>query len=52
LSRKELIELERQFNGDVLIEYVMIDDGTGHNNYKELRNSKKNYPEKVKLIKL
>jgi glycosyltransferase involved in cell wall biosynthesis len=52
ITTKELIENERHFGDDVIFEYVMIDDGSEDNTYDELRNFKKSYPEKIKLIKL
>lgn len=52
VTTKELIENERHFGEDVVFEYVMIDDGSKDNTYQELRNFKKSYPEKVKLVKL
>jgi dolichol-phosphate mannosyltransferase len=40
------------FNSDVEFEYVLIDDGSKDNTYSELMLFKREYPNKVKVIKL
>ena len=47
-----LLKNEEKFGGDVVFEYVMIDDGSKDDTFKELLTFKNNYPEKVKVIKL
>jgi polyisoprenyl-phosphate glycosyltransferase len=47
-----MIENEKLFPADVEFEYVMIDDGSKDNTWKELEKFYDQYPEKVKIIKL
>jgi glycosyltransferase involved in cell wall biosynthesis len=47
-----LIENEKNFPHLTEFEYVLIDDGSRDNTYKELLKIKSNYPEKVVVIKL
>jgi dolichol-phosphate mannosyltransferase len=47
-----LIENEKNFPHLTEFEYVLIDDGSRDNTYKELLKIKSNYPDKVVVIKL
>jgi glycosyltransferase involved in cell wall biosynthesis len=47
-----MIENEKLFDDDVSFEYVLIDDGSKDNTWRELEKFHKKYPEKVKIIKL
>jgi glycosyltransferase involved in cell wall biosynthesis len=52
ITKRRLIENELLFNSDVEFEYVLIDDGSKDNTYSELMLFKREYPNKVKVIKL
>lgn len=52
VTTRELIDNELLFEKDVEFEYIMVDDGSKDNTYLALQLFKKQYPEKVKLIKL
>ena len=52
VTTKELIQNEAKFNSNIKFEYILIDDGSKDNTYKELLIFKGLYPEKVKIIKL
>ncbi len=47
-----MIENEKIFPSDVTFEYLLIDDGSKDNTWKELIKFQKQYPDKVKIIKL
>ena len=47
-----LIENEKLFSQDTDFEYVMVDDGSKDGTYKALLDFQKQYPTKVKVIKL
>jgi dolichol-phosphate mannosyltransferase len=50
-----LIANEKNFGsgqGNLLFEYVMIDDGSVDGTFAELQKFKNNYPDKVKIVKL
>ncbi len=52
ITSKELIENEKNFDADIVFEYVMVDDGSKDNTYAELLKFKQQFPEKVTLVKL
>ena len=52
VTSKQLIENEKLFSQDVDFEYVMVDDGSKDNTYEALLIFQKQYPTKVKIIKL
>lgn len=52
ITSVKLIENESLFPQDVTFEYVLVDDGSKDNTWKELEKFKEKYPEKVKIIKL
>lgn len=51
-TTKELMANERNFEADVDLEYVFVDDGSKDNTLSELLKFKEQFPEKVKVIKL
>lgn len=51
-TSKELIENEKNFDSDMLFEYVMVDDGSKDQTYAALLKFKAQYPDKVTLVKL
>lgn len=51
-TSKELIDNEKNFDSDMLFEYVMVDDGSKDQTYAALLNFKAQYPDKVTLVKL
>lgn len=52
ITTTTLLENEKRFPQEVEFQYVMVDDGSKDNTYKLLQQFKKQYPEKVRLIKL
>ena len=52
VTTQELISNEKLFPADVLVEYVMVDDGSKDNTLGELKKFKVQYPDKVKVVKL
>ncbi|MBK9329845.1 MAG: glycosyltransferase family 2 protein [Sphingobacteriales bacterium] len=52
VSSKVLVENEANFPPSTLFEYVMVDDGSKDNTYQELLTFHRQYPSKVKIIKL
>ena len=51
-TTKRLIDNEKLFPSDVTFEYVMVDDASGDETYRELLHFQKQYSEKVKIIGL
>ena len=51
-TTKTLIETEKLFPEGVEVEYVMIDDGSGDNTLEKLYEFQKQYPDRVKVVKL
>lgn len=47
-----MIENEKLFSSDVTFEYLLIDDGSKDNTWNEMVKFHKQYPTKVKIIKL
>jgi polyisoprenyl-phosphate glycosyltransferase len=52
LTLPVLLANERTFPEDTDIEYVLVDDGSKDNTLRELLNLQKQYPHKVKVVKL
>lgn len=52
VTAQELIDNEQLFEPDVQFEYIMVDDGSKDNTYSALQEFKKQFPQKVKLVKL
>lgn len=52
VTTRELIANEANFESDVELEYVFIDDGSKDNTLCELLKFKEQYPHKVKVVKL
>jgi glycosyltransferase involved in cell wall biosynthesis len=52
VTGKRLIENEINFPKDTLFEYVFVDDGSKDKTLEALLNFKKEYPDKVKIVKL
>jgi dolichol-phosphate mannosyltransferase len=52
VTTKVLIENEKNFPTHLSFEYVFVDDGSKDNTYLELIKFQKQYPEKVKVLKL
>lgn len=51
-TSKELIRNEQLFPNDVSFEYIMVDDGSKDKTFEALSTFKKQYPEKVTIVKL
>lgn len=47
-----LMDNEKHFPKSTVIEYVMVDDGSGDDTYNELLKMRTMYPDKIKIIKL
>lgn len=47
-----MVENEKIFPSDVSFEYLLIDDGSKDRTWEEMQKFQKNYPDKVKVIKL
>jgi glycosyltransferase involved in cell wall biosynthesis len=52
VTAQTLIENERAFDADVEFEYVLVDDGSKDNTYEAILAFHKQYPDKVKAVKL
>lgn len=52
VTSAELVSNEKNFPGDLIFEYVMVDDGSKDNTLQALKNFKTSYPDKVKIVKL
>lgn len=52
ITSNELIKNEKNFPSSTSFEYIMIEDGSKDNTLSELLKFKKDYPDKVKIIKL
>lgn len=52
VTTAELIRNEAQFDADVSLEYVLVDDGSKDNTYAAMKTFQAQYPEKVTLVKL
>lgn len=52
VTAQTLIENERAFDADVEFEYVLVDDGSKDNTYSAILAFHKQYPDKVKAVKL
>ncbi len=52
ITSTKLIENELLFPADTTFEYVMVDDGSKDNTWRELEKFKEQYPEKVRIVKL
>lgn len=52
VTSKRLMEVEALFPKNVAFEYVMVDDGSKDNTFQELLKFRKQYPHKVKVVKL
>jgi dolichol-phosphate mannosyltransferase len=51
-TSKELVANEVNFPTGTIFEYIMVDDGSKDNTFKELMKFKNAYSEKVKIVKL
>lgn len=52
VTAQTLIENERAFDADVEFEYVLVDDGSKDNTYEAILAFHKQYPDKIKAVKL
>jgi dolichol-phosphate mannosyltransferase len=52
VTAQTLIENERAFDADVEFEYILVDDGSKDNTYEAILAFHKQYPDKVKAVKL
>lgn len=52
VTTRELIANEALFPEEVIFEYVLVDDGSKDNTLAELLTFKRNYPDKVTILKL
>ncbi len=52
VTTAELIRNEAQFDPDVTLEYVLVDDGSKDKTYAAMQVFQKQYPDKVTLVKL
>jgi len=52
VTTKRLIDNEKNFTPDISIEYIVIDDGSKDNTFEQLCLFQKQYPDRVKVIKL
>lgn len=51
-TQTELIDNEKNFPADTQFEYILVDDGSKDNTFRELRKFKAAFPDRVKLVKL
>lgn len=52
VTSRKLLENEKLFGPDVEFEYILVDDGSKDNTWRELMKFQEEYPHKVKVIKL
>jgi dolichol-phosphate mannosyltransferase len=52
VTSRKLIENEKLFPKEVSFEYVMVDDGSKDNTYRELLKFQKKHSDKVRIVKL
>lgn len=52
VTSRQLIENEALFESDTSFEYVCVDDGSKDKTWDKLKEFKKQYPSKVKIVKL
>lgn len=52
VTTKRLIDNEKNFTPDISIEYILIDDGSKDDTFEQLCMFQKQFPDRVKVIKL